>query len=180
MVWLECYQHWLILALKLIMGYHNNIHKWHLSGVNMSLSINTQRKQRGLQSCAASYITPLTVLWFPVLVCYVSFHCGVASPWLLMHAVLCGKWESCVGSSSFAHSLRAATPHLEHTQSAVQRESSYSTAHTNSVLDWKFRYPCLCCIDFDLYTFNLSLASHPTMKQWDINTAVPTESPAQI
>lgn len=80
----------------------------HLSGGYINPYIHIQR---GIEAVQAGYTTPLIVLWFPVWVCYVSVHCGVAFPWLLMHAVLCGKWESCVGSSIFTHRLGAATPH---------------------------------------------------------------------
>lgn len=40
----------------------------------------------------------------------VGFHSDVVFLQLLMHTVLCREWEGCVGSSSFTHRLRAATP----------------------------------------------------------------------
>lgn len=64
---------------------------------------------------------------------YVSFHCGEAFPWLLMHAVLCGKWESCVGSEQLHPRAQSCYSTLTHTQSAFQRGSWFSVAYTDNI-----------------------------------------------
>lgn len=64
---------------------------------------------------------------------YVSFHCGEAFPWLLMHAVLCGKWESCVGLEQLHPRAQSCYSTLTHTQSAFQRASWYSVAYTDNI-----------------------------------------------
>lgn len=48
---------------------------------------------------------------------YVSFHSSEEFLRLLMHAVLCGEWEGCVGSELLLHT------HVQYTQSAVSKRT---------------------------------------------------------